>query len=476
MSISNDCEKDSTITEVEEDSMSLESINKQCRENDNIELSYAELDTQIRGPKRNREDSEEESEWNLVHRKGKKMKDENNKIQVYISSSERLPKQFSLAKLFKECSISDIVGIKYLNPFKLRLDLANELSVNKLDSCQKLIDMGWRIQRPMEQSRSYGVLRDIEIELSEEEIIESLVCPEPAKIISVLRLQRRSASGNGWTPSETVRLCFKGSYLPPYVYVDNMRIKVDKYIFPVSQCSRCWKIGHTVKRCPSQKIICPKCGDNHENCDTKEYKCVNCAGNHMALVKSCPTFLKEKKIRELMAEFNCTYRKALTTYITPDSPSENEPFIKKHLNVPSTIHVKNITIPTQQLFNSPSYAEVIMTSATVHNTSESKNISFLQTGKINQRRKSQDFMGPTEYMDKEKKKKSTNNNQERRDYGVSFSELLVRLKEIIFLRCDSIQSKIRDCLKCCLEWLILVVTDNISDWPVLKQILDYFNG
>lgn len=37
----------------------------------------------------------------------------------------------------------------------------------------------------------------------------------------------------------------------------------------------------------------------------------------MAMAKICPVFLKEKKIRELMAELNCSYKKALTFYVPP---------------------------------------------------------------------------------------------------------------------------------------------------------------
>ncbi|CAG4992193.1 unnamed protein product [Parnassius apollo] len=63
--------------------------------------------------------------------------------------------------------------------------------------------------------------------------------------------------------------------------------------------------------------MCPKCGGEHENCDTKTFKCVNCSGTHMALARTCPAYLKERRVRELMAEFNCTYRRALIIYVAP---------------------------------------------------------------------------------------------------------------------------------------------------------------
>lgn len=42
----------------------------------------------------------------------------------------------------------------------------------------------------------------------------------------------------------------------------------------------------------------------------------------MALAKICPYYNKERKVRELMAENNCTYKKALTIYVQPSPQYE----------------------------------------------------------------------------------------------------------------------------------------------------------
>ncbi|CAG4982966.1 unnamed protein product [Parnassius apollo] len=41
------------------------------------------------------------------------------------------------------------------------------------------------------------------------------------------------------------------------------------------------------------------------------------------MAKICTVFLKEKRIRDLMAEFNCSYKKALMLYVPPSPPSPN---------------------------------------------------------------------------------------------------------------------------------------------------------
>lgn len=44
-------------------------------------------------------------------------------------------------------------------------------------------------------------------------------------------------------------------------------------------------------------------------------------GKRMAIAKKSLVFIKDKKIRLLMSEFNMTYRKALTVYVPSRTPS-----------------------------------------------------------------------------------------------------------------------------------------------------------
>lgn len=420
--------------------------------------------------KRGRE--EEEDGWETVS-KGKKTKE--GKIELYISCREKLPKQFALAKIFKNMNILNIKAIKYLSPYKIRLQLDSDLCVEKLTASEELIEKGWKFQRPFQVDLSYGTIRDVDLDLSEKEIQESILCPSPAILESAHRLQRRDFDGK-WIPSETVRLCFKGSYLPPYVNVDNVRIKVDPFVFPVSQCSNCWKLGHTAKRCPSNKIICPKCGNNHSNCETLVFKCVNCGGDHMSLSRSCPEYLREKRIRQIMSEFNCTYRKARSMCVI-ESPKkeyniadfssslgnnnkksdpvcdEKDIFEDSKTTFSETMHEK--------VSHTPTYASKVKVKAEVH--------------RENRKPKRKESI----YELYEEKGNIEDHNFETKEASkdrVTLSELIIRLKEIIFLRGITIQSKIYRAIKCLAEWFILVVTENIASWPVLKNILDLFNG
>lgn len=117
-----------------------------------------------------------------------------------------------------------------------------------------------------------------------------------------------------WVDSSAIRTCFKGTSLPPYLTVYGCQFKVEPYVFPVTQCSTCWKFGHMKRFCP-HKIKCPKCGGEHENCDTSKFHCLNCKGEHLAIDKKCPMYLKEKNIRKIMSVNSWTYKKALSFYL-----------------------------------------------------------------------------------------------------------------------------------------------------------------
>lgn len=292
---------------------------------DNTQQDDTEL---IRG-KRPREETSSEEGWSVVNRGRNKVvccrgdqgeKEKEKRIQVAVTCKEPLPKQFALARLLKTHNIASgkIYRIKYIHQNKMFITFDNDIGADDFINCSVFTDMGWSCQKTSEVGVSYGLIKAMELEISDEDLKANL--SSSAEIISIKRLNKRcpdDLDGNGWTPSETIRLGFKGPSLPPYVYIYSLRIPVERFVFPVTQCANCWKYGHLKIRCPSKNPVCPKCSQKHENCTITSFTCVNCLGDHMAFDKICPFFKKEKKLRDLMSEFNCTYRRALTLYVPP---------------------------------------------------------------------------------------------------------------------------------------------------------------
>lgn len=446
-----------------------------------IEDEQGEWETQTykkRGGKRGREvlTSDSEEKRKKIERKIKRIqensKSDNIKLQVYISHKDPLPKQFALARLFKENNIINIQQIKYLNAFKIRLEFEDEPGMNQLLNCEALINREWKMYKAMEVSHCYGLIKNVDLDTKEEEIKNNITCPEPGELISLKRLDRRDGNG-GWCPSEAIRLCFKGDFLPQFVYIFGIKIKVESYVHPVTQCSRCWKMGHSRSKCSSKKIVCPKCGNNHANCESKAYRCVNCGGGHMALSKTCPLYTKEKRLRELMAEFNCTYRKARMAYV-PFSPQPSRP----------EINLNNMWQDNEQLEHkeqtdiSTSYAQVVKTVADVH--SEQHNAKKVSLQKDNHQRvkPSKKRSKVEEYMDWTKEDMQSGcedylqEPEIKSERKTTFKELLEKLKQLVFLKNINLQTKIHKAIKLCLEWLILMTVENISDGSLFSKIFD----
>ncbi|CAG5001589.1 unnamed protein product [Parnassius apollo] len=447
----------------------------------------------------------EEERWITVSRNGKRV---GQKVDVYINCFEKLPKQFALAKLLKTNNIKHISRVKYVNAYKVFVQFECAESADELMNCTPLKELGWRFQKPLEVAFSYGVIKDIELEMTEKEILE--VISSDCELIGVKRLKRRKTDGKGWEDSESIRLQFKGSSLPASVYIYGMKINVDPYVFPVTQCSRCWRFGHSLRVCPSKKIVCPKCGKGHANCEITTFRCINCIGSHMSLDRSCPIFIKEKRLRSLMAEFNCSYKKALQIYIPPEPQPvqvEQETTILKttqrNLN-PNTPLYNNIPEPipvsiSQNEDGVMSYANVTRSVPRLRSeiTSNTKSIPLssqsgamevsqtLQEKTISTKRKRKKKQNQNEVFENDISTESEeviNNNdddieselqsrkekKERREKLKStfnFRQLLSKLYAIFTNSQEQLKNKMIQGMSLIIEWLVPMVGQCIWDLP-----------
>ncbi|CAG4965227.1 unnamed protein product [Parnassius apollo] len=166
--------------------------------------------------------------------------------------------------------------------------------------------------------------------------------------------------------------------------------------------------------------------------------------NHMSLARTCPAYQREKRLRELMAEFNCTYRKALTIIVTPSSPVQETNTSNSKITVlrSEAPQVQSTSYNQGREHDQVTFAQVIKTEAIAHSESEPKhNLRIKKTPRLGARRavspehhaNSVDTSTMVHLEAKTPPKKEVN-----------FSELLNRLKEIIFLRNASIQDKIKE--------------------------------
>lgn len=466
--------------ELEQNQMTslYEDLTQMFEEADNTEVSS-------RPQKRVLEEDANES-WCQVTNRKQRIREIRESTELCITSKEAFPKQFALAKLFMSENISNIAKVKYINPFKINIEL-NNINAEKLMKCERLIDMGWRFQRPFEVGLSYGVIRNIELELTDAELLEA-ISGEP-EVCNIRRLKRKNVEESEWIDCESVRVGFKGPILPTYICIYDMKVKVEPYVFPVTQCSKCWRYGHTHKMCPSKKSYCPKCAGKHETCDITIYKCINCTGSHRAMHKSCPVYVKEKQIRDLMAEHNCSYRKAMTMYVPPPIPVDTEEYFPPTASSQEDIPLvpSRSSFPPQES-RLPTYAQKAAATTsrqepTPMQIEETATSSKETTKKKKNRKKNKEsnlddiFMTETlSDVDSDSKNQSDSEQtrHSRPKSDLSFNRLLLQLKNIIFQRDISIICKIQKVIQTSIDFAISWIFQNIPDWSFLLKIVNSY--
>lgn len=410
-----------------------------------------------------------------------------NQFEVSMTSYVMLPKQVGLAKLFKSEGINNAASIKYKNAYKVFICFDKREDALSLINNQRFIELGYRCHFTNEVDITYGVVKFLEVDINEEEIMKCFTAD--CKILSVKRLKRLTEEGE-WVDSETVRFDFKSTVLPSYVYGYECRFKVEPYTFPVSQCSSCWKYGHLVRSCPSKKTVCPKCGGSHSNCDTAKFCCVNCRGNHVSYDKSCPIFLKEKQIRWTMSQNTMTYKMALIKHLDNKSNVVLQPVLS---NVRREVEENNVAIPIRnECVQSMTYSKAVQGGKIEESRTESEESSedtairreYPVTRKEKKKKKKKDKTPQLRAFDNSnvrgvaeeensKKDKNSERNKENKEQ-INFSRILRKLREQL-LSSGNLAEKVQNILKLVFEELLAFCVRYFSQGEIFCKIFSLFN-
>ncbi|CAH0717971.1 unnamed protein product, partial [Brenthis ino] len=182
-----------------------------------------------------------------------------------------------------------------------------------------------------------------------------------------------------------------------------------------------------------------------------------------------------------MAEFNCSYKKALTIYIPP-SPSGIVASARKE-----ELHTEDISmiIPST---SQRSYVEVLKSSNTTYGNTETANQKITQKviEKKSKKKKSMSTNNQTGesfdwgmYSNNESDRESsidedTTENKEKPK--ISFIELLKRISNICFMKNLSTKKKAEQVVCVVLEWVVYIIESKISAFTILKQLFNIENG
>ena len=153
---------------------------------------------------------------------------------------------------------------------------------------------------------------------SEEELLQHIKTRENYPVADVYRFKRRVIKEDGmteWVPTQTLKLTFLSQFLPDRIFIYGATANIEQYIQPIRQCNNCQNFGHIAKFC-HQKPVCVNCGESHHetDCTNPDLKCKHCALKHKANDKTCPQYILQTKLINIMSEHNIPFYEARDIY------------------------------------------------------------------------------------------------------------------------------------------------------------------
>ena len=195
--------------------------------------------------------------------------------------------------------VKDVRNNPRRNIVAVEFHTAVDTGVAKLLASTAIGKYAVRCYRPAASTETvcWGVINSISLDEDLEALPSCLQYGDTA-IDRVVRLNRFVQGSKG--PSTSVKVAFVGTFLPPYVYYDLVKLPVRPFEESPLRCFRCQRHGHMAAGC-SAKPRCLVCSGDHykESCPSAAPLCANCGGAHIASSRDCPLVQQAATIQNL---------------------------------------------------------------------------------------------------------------------------------------------------------------------------------
>lgn len=210
-----------------------------------------------------------------------------------------------------------IIDLKVTGRHRVKINFSNKDKANELIDDNNLVIDNFKAFIPDQFIQRIGIVKNIDTEVSENELMENMSCSNKCQIKEIIRFIKKTKDENNVETQirlKTIKITFQGQLLPDEVEIYNVKRKVLPYLFTVTQCFGCGRYGHTKKNCKNKKKICSNCGEEEhkkaeEKCNKKSF-CVNCKGSHKSTDKECAEFIRQSAMKKLMSLNNLSYWEA----------------------------------------------------------------------------------------------------------------------------------------------------------------------
>ena len=175
-----------------------------------------------------------------------------------------------------------IISIKAIKNNCAKITAENYTAANKILSSKELIEKKLRAFIPDSHLYSEGVINNINISLTCQEILDNASCS--GKIHKVERIQRWNTEKQQLEPTTCIKITFREYMLPDKMNIFCVPFKIFYYISQPIFCKLCCRFGHTKKYCKAPKT-CQRCLEVHpdqtKDCTQEPRNCRYCdKANH----------------------------------------------------------------------------------------------------------------------------------------------------------------------------------------------------
>lgn len=205
---------------------------------------------------------------------------------------------------------NSVLEVKQAGRNKMIVYLNNYAKANKLIDDEEFRRRNYRAYVPMHFISVSGVVAGVPLDVSIEELEETVQCEVP--ILGIRRL-------NSWIdgapqPSQRISITFRANKLPRMVKMFSCTSRIRPFNKKSVLCMNCLRYSHRAENCRSKKR-CVRCTLVHD--EEEEFgrclnpiKCLYCRKDHATTDRECPERKRQDNIQAIMAKTNLTFVEA----------------------------------------------------------------------------------------------------------------------------------------------------------------------
>ncbi|KAH8250661.1 hypothetical protein KR032_012125, partial [Drosophila birchii] len=200
----------------------------------------------------------------------------------------------------------------------LLIKTKNTLQAMKLLRMKTFHDFPVSVSEHSSLNFSKGVIYSNELRnIDEQTILEELKTQKVTEIRKIKKMERNELKETG-----LIIITFASLTLPESIMIGYEKVNVRPYIPLPLRCRNCLRLGHPTTACKST-ALCNNCSaEKHttleESCNNEKF-CINCkydtpTNTHSPMDKTCPTFIKHKKLTSIKTLEKVDHKTALKIY------------------------------------------------------------------------------------------------------------------------------------------------------------------